>query len=180
MHILSAGKVLAEVHPRQHSIGHAGRTGPNASPSDEVFYCYTCCSIYVFAQLDGHLKQKHAIATSARQRVIEHCRALPLPLAVRDRVVSYRQPVPVPENSSRPVSFLSIFDGFAVATSTVPAQTLGTQPTGRRFRSTLTRRTGSSGQLARRVYGQLSCRPGIAATAPSTGRSHLLLLLLRL
>ena len=42
---------------------------------------------------------------------MEHCWALPLPLAIRDCMVSYRQPAR--ENSSRPVPFLPILDGFA-------------------------------------------------------------------
>ena len=77
----------------------------------EVFYCHACCSVYVLNQLDLHLKQKHAITREARQRMIEHCQALPLPLAVRDRAASYRQPAR--ENSSLPVPFLPILEGFA-------------------------------------------------------------------
>lgn len=76
----------------------------------QLFYCHSCHSAYVFAQLDIHLKQKHALPSQARQRLIQDFQQLPLPPAVRHRTASYRQPAKA--NYSHPVSFLPILDGF--------------------------------------------------------------------
>lgn len=80
-------------------------------PKYQVFYCHACASVYVLNQLDNHLKQKHAVAASARRHVMEHYKALPLPLEVRNREPSYRQPVR--EARSPPVPFLPLVEGFA-------------------------------------------------------------------
>src|SRR5579871_2092714 len=80
-------------------------------PEYQLFYCHSCCSVYVLKQLDSHLKQKHAVSAPARRRLIEHCKTLPLPPAVRSRESSYRQPVR--EYQSLPVPFLPILEGFA-------------------------------------------------------------------
>jgi hypothetical protein len=79
-------------------------------PEYQLFYCHSCCSVYVLKQLDSHLKQKHAVSAPARQRLTEHCKTLPLPLAVQSREPSYRQPVR--ESQSLPVPFLPILEGF--------------------------------------------------------------------
>ena len=80
-------------------------------PKYQLFFCHSCNSVYVLKQLDSHLKQKHTVSAPARRSLIEHCKTLPLPPAVRSREPSYRQPVR--EDRSPAVPFLPILDGFA-------------------------------------------------------------------